>query len=1047
MKLNLLSVVMLLLLVTTAGYAQNRSIFGIVRSASDGTPLAGVSVKLVGTNSATQTDAAGRYNIQARENSTLNFSFIGFTTQNINIGTRLEININLTSTDEAIEEILVTAQGIERTARSIGYATQKVSGDELTQRSETNVLNSLQGKIAGVSIGSSSGQPGSSTNINIRGITSFGGNNQPLIVVDGVIFSNDTDNSQNTLFGSQPANRLNDIPPDNIESINVLKGPAASALYGSRASAGVLIITTKSGKGMTGKTEVSINSSINFQNIGFLPKLQSSYGQGSQNIYNNTSTASWGPAFGTVDEVIQGGTEKLVPYRAYPNNIKDFFNTGSFLQNSLNLAGGDENSNFAAGASSTIQQGVVPNSKFNRHTVNIGGNRTLNNGIRISGVLNYAKTNQRGSTMGNGGSAFGQLSRIPISYDLMGTPILNEFGQRQYFLSTQNSPLWSVENEFFTSNVNRAYGNLSVGYDITDWLNVNYRITGDTYFDIRTQVLRPGAARAPLGSIDEDNRFRSELNGDLLITAKKENLWIDGLNANLLLGHNINSRDFRSSGVISSDLAIPAFDNVGVAAVFTGSYSEKTTRRLIGYYGQVGLGYKDYLFLELTGRADQSSTLPKSNNTYFYPSTSISFVPTSAFQTLKSETLSYWKIRANAARVGRDADPYLLKTLYTSSSYGNNTASITFPLSIDGSSIPGFQISSRIGNNALKPEFVTSYEIGTQVGLFNNRIDLDFTYFSTKSKSQIFNVAVSNSSGFNSKTNNIGEMTNRGIEILLGGYPIRKEKFSWHMNFNFTRIRNNVVAIFGDKPVGGNILTSSVIPNINSFTGIAPSIAEGHPYGVIVGSQHARNANGDFLINPVTGGFESAIGNKVIANPQKDYTLGFTNTLNYKGISLMALIDIQKGGQIFSMGQVDLRTAGYLDFTAVDRDQPRILPGVIEIIENGEVKGYRPNDIQVSAQTYWSGLGGIGSEAAVFDATSYRLREVSISYALPASLLHKTPFGQLSFGFSARNLWMFAPGFPSDPEINTQGAGNVQGLDLNGIPTTKNYGFNIRITF
>lgn len=1042
MKQKLLKVFLVCTLLVGVVYAQNRQVSGKVTSASDGTPVQGVSIVVQGTNTATQTDGSGNYSINVAGDVTLVFSYIGYQRQAISVGNRSTINVQLSNDETSLEEVVVTAQGITRSNKSLGYSTQTVTGNNLTQKSETNVLNSLQGKVAGVNITSSSGQPGSSTNINIRGITSFGGNNQPLIVVDGIIFSNDTDNSQNTLFGSQPSNRLNDIPPDNIESINVLKGPAASALYGSRASAGVLMITTKSGKGMGGKTEVTVNSSANFQKIGYLPDFQTSYGQGSQNIYNNQSTLSWGPKFGTMDSVIQGGTGLKVPYKAYPNNITDFYKTGAFYQNSANLAGGDENSNFTAGLSSTIQNGVVRESNYNRHTVNVGGNTKLKNGIKVGGSITYGKTSQRGSTMGNGGSAFGQISRIPVSYDLIGTPILNAAGQRQYFLGTQNSPLWSVENEFFTSNVDRVFGNLSIGYDFTDWLNVSYRVTGDTYNDIRSQVLRNGSARAPQGAIDADNRFRSELNGDLMIRAKKDNILTEGLNASLLLGQNINQRDYRSSGVVSSALSIPGFDNVSNASVFTGSYSNKERRRLIGHYAQLSLDYNSYLFLELTGRADKSSTLPSGNNTYFYPSASLSFVPTDAWD-IKSDLLSFWKLKANVARVGRDADPYLLKTVFLSSTYGNNTASITFPIAVGTSSITGFQIGSRIGFDQLKPEFVNSYEFGTQFGLWNNRIDVDVTYFSTRSTSQIFDVAVSNSSGYDTRTSNIGEMTNKGIEVMLNGYPIRNNNFSWNVNLNFTRIRNKVIAIFGDKPVGGDQLTSTVIPDVNYFGGITPSIAEGYPYGVIVGAKYARNEEGQLLINPTTGLFAPTVGNQILANPQKDYTLGISNTFTYKGISLSALFDIAKGGQIFSMGQVDMRSGGMIEETGVDRDQPRILPGVIQNSDGS----YRPNDIQISAQSYWQNLGGIASEAAVFDATAYRLREVSLNYSLPKSILNKTPFGQLSIGVSGRNLWMFAPGFPGDPETNTQGAGNVQGLDLNGIPTTRNYGINLRATF
>jgi TonB-linked SusC/RagA family outer membrane protein len=1036
MKQKLLSFFLVCIMLIGAVYGQERTIRGKV-TGENGEALPGVSVLVSGTTSGTTTDADGNFSISVPSGTgKLEFRYIGYQPQTAVIGGSNVVNVTLSSQNTELTEVVVTAQGIERDIRSLGYSTQQVSGQSITQRSEPNVLNSLQGKVAGVNITSSSGQPGSSTNINIRGITSFTGSNQPLIVVDGIIFSNDTDNSQNTLFGSQPSNRLNDIPADNIESINVLKGPAAAALYGSRASAGAIMITTKSGKGMQGKTEVTFNSSANFQKAAYLPPLQNEYGQGTQNNYVNNSTNSWGPKFGTpgFETVTQGGTGLTVPYQAYPNNIKDFYKTGSFYQNSLNLAGGDEITNFTAGLSSTLQNGIVRNSGFDRHTVNLGGNTTLKNGVKIGGSMNYVKTSQQGATMGNGGSAFGQITRIPRSYDLINTPTMNEAGEPIYFANGVTHPLWSLDNEFFNSNVDRIYGNLNIGYDITDWLNVTYRITADTYTDRRKQVLRIGSSRAPQGQIDEDLRYRSELNGDLLITAKKKDIFTEGLNANVLLGQNINQRDYKESGVVSESFVIPGFDNVSNGSVFNQSYENNTRRRLLGHYAQLSLDYKSYLFLELTGRADKSSTLPEGNNTYFYPSASMSFVPTDAWD-FESSVLSYAKVRAAVARVGRDADPYLLNTFFIPGTYGNNTASITYPINIDGSSIPGFISSRRIGSNALKPEFVTSYEFGANLGLWNNRIGIDFTYFNTKSTNQIFDVGISNSSGFDNRTTNVGEMVNKGIEVMLNGSPVKNSNFSWDMMLNFTRIRNNVVSI-------AEGVESSTIPG-NAFIGISPSIAKGYPYGVIIGTANVRNEAGELLINGNTGLFVPGAPNTVIANPQKDFTLGFTNTFTYKGISLMALVDWNKGGQLYSFSQVDMRTGGQIEMTGVDRDQPRILPGVIA---NGDGT-YRPNDIQISAQSYWQGLGGLASEGAVFDATAFRLREVSLTYSLPQRLLERTPFGQASIGVSGRNLFLFAPGFPGDPEINTQGAGNIQGMDLNGIPTTRNYGINLRVTF
>jgi TonB-linked SusC/RagA family outer membrane protein len=1019
--------------------AQDRTVTGKVTSSDDGSTLPGVSIQLKGTSRGTTSDSDGNFSLtNVPANARLVFSFIGTATQEIVVGNQSTINVQLKSDASQLSEVVVTAQGIERDRRSLGYSTQDIRGDVLAQRSEPNVLNALQGKLAGVNITSASGAPGASTNINIRGVTSFNGSNQPLIVVDGIIFSNDLNQTENTLFGSQPANRLSDINPESIESINVLKGPAAAVLYGSRASAGAIVITTKTGRNMKGKTEVTVNSSFNIQNVYGLAELQNDYGQGTQNNFVNTSGNSWGPKFGgplTQVTTLQGET---VPYQAYPNNIKDFFRQGSIFQNSFNIASGDERRNFILAVGNTLQKGVIPNTKFNRTNIQLGGESKLNNGFKVSGTVTYVQTVQNGVPGGNGGSAFGQLTRIPRSYDLIGRPYQNTVGRSIYYVATQNHPLWSAYNETLQGQVDRVFGNLQIGYDITKWLNVSYRATADTYTDRRKMVAAIGSARTPAGELREDIFFRSELNGDLIISAQKDNLFLEGLNATLLLGNNINQRKTQNPTLISQQLSIPGFENVSNGAVFSASTEAHTLRRLVGYYGQLSLGYQNYLFLELTGRVDRSSTLPKANNTYFYPSAALSFVPTDAFK-LNSDVLSYAKVRASIARVGRDADPYLLSSVYVPATYGNNAASLTFPISV-GASLPGFGISSRIGNSNLTPEFVRSYEVGLNLGLFRNRASIDFAYFDSRSTNQIFNVSVSNSSGYDTRTTNVGSMRNRGIELVLNTTPVRLANgFKWDLVLNFTRIRNKVEEIapgVTQSPITGN-----------AFTGINPSIVLGQPYGVIVGTANARSPQGEYLINPNTGQFTPGIAGQVIANPNPNWTAGLTNTLSYKGLSLSVLVDTRQGGQLYSFGAIDLRSQGHLKVTGIDREQPRILPGVIEVTNADGTKSYTPNNIQVSSQNYWAGLGGLASEAAVFDATVYRLREVALNYSLPASLIGKTPFGSISVGVSGRNLLFYAPNYYMDPEVNTQGAGNIQGLDLNGAPNTRNYGVNLRFTF
>ncbi|WP_373521779.1 SusC/RagA family TonB-linked outer membrane protein [Aquiflexum sp.] len=1015
--------------------AQSRTVTGKVTSTDDPDGIPGANILIKGTALGTVTDLDGNFSLEVPSGSNiLVFSFVGYNTQEILLEGRSIVNVILQADFRALSEVVVTSQGIERDERSLGYSLQSIKGDALSQRSEPNVLNALQGKVAGVNIGGSSGSAGASTNINIRGITSFTGNNQPLIVVDGIIFSNDTDNTQTTVFGSQPGNRLNDIAPESIASMSILKGPAAAVLYGSRASAGAIIITTKSGRGLNDKTEITVTSSLNLQDpIDYAP-LQNDYGQGTQNNFVPTSTASWGPRFGTpgFDTVVNSQGE-TVPYRAFPNHFQEFFQTGRIFQNGINIASGNINENYVLNMNTTNQEGIIPNTGFDRYSVQVGGNKKLQNGVQVGGTMTYVKSKQRAGTAGNGGSALGQITRIPRSFDFSGRPFQDELGRSIYYNPAQNHPLWSTENELFDLNVDRVFGNINVGYDFADWLNVTYRATADTYTDRRRQTLRLGSARAPQGSLNEDLLFRSELNGDLMITMKKANLFTEGLSANLLLGQNINQRDFQNIRVVGESLTIPGFDNVSNASVFTNSGESQTRRRLVGYYSQLTFDYQDYLFLELSGRVDQSSTLPAGNNSYFYPSMAVSFVPTDAFN-LQSDVLSYAKIRASAARVGRDADPYLLQSVLVSAGYGNNVANINFPISVAGGSIPGFTPAGRIGSFDLTPEFVTSYEVGLNLGLFNNKFSLDVAYFNTISTNQIFNVAVSPSTGFDTRTTNIGEMTNKGLEAVLSSTIFNRGDFTWDANLNFTRIRNNVVSITD------GVENSGIPPG--GFGGITSSIAVGHPYGVVISTAFPRNENGELLVNPVTGGYAPGVPGSVIANVQPDWLAGLANTFRYKNVTFYALLDARYGGQLYSFGQVDLRTGGHIDYTGVDRDQPRILPGVIA---NGDGT-YRPNNIQVPAQTYYGSLGGLASEGAVFDATVYRLREVALSYDLPARFLRSTPFGQASIGISGRNLLFFAPGFPADPEVNTQGAGNIQGMDLSGAPQTRNYGVNLRFT-
>ena len=1075
----LLSVVSLWLLLYLPLLAQDATVTGRVTTADDGSTLPGVSVQVKGTSRGTTTDADGNYRIKVPANGRLVYSFIGYAVQEIAVGNQATINVSLRNDANNLSEVVVTALGIERDKRTLSYATQEINGDKLAQKGEPNILNTLQGKIAGVQITGASGEPGSSTNINIRGIQSFTGNNQPLFIVDGIPISNDVDRTNagpnGTLGGPQSSNRGLDIPPDNIESINVLKGPSAAALYGSRAASGVILITTKSGRGLKKKNEVSVNTGITFQDVYGLPKYQNDYGQGSLGIFSNTSTASWGPKFGTTPLLDNGllirnaatptqldpapliatptGYAGTIPtstsYQAYPNNVKDFFNQGRILNNSVNVGGAsaDGRSNYNATVASTLQKGIVRQSEFQRTNVSFGGTTQLNNKLKVGTSVNYVNTYQRNSLTGNGGSAFGTLTALPRSYDLTNLPY-QDINGRNFFIGTTENPIWSLEKNSTNSYVDRLIGNINFSYDIIKGVNLYYRGGIDTYTDRRKQIFGLGSSRVPSGGVSEFTNYRQELNSDLILSGQTQDLLLPGLNLEGRVGMNVNQRKSQFIDADGQTLSIPGFYNLSNATVFSNNTSESNTlRRLVGYYAQASFSYKNYAFLELTGRFDRSSTLPASNGTYFYPGISGNVILTDMFPSLKSRTVSYLKLRAGAARVGKDADPYLLNTVYVSTAQGNNVANIAFPIN----GLSGFSVSTRIGSGEkLRPEFTNSYEVGTNIGLFNNRFSVDLTLYNSISTDMIVNVAQPASTGYTTRTTNVGRMTNKGIEALVSATPVRTKDFRWDVTVNYTLNRNEVTDINGS-------LASFGIPG-SAFTGSVPSIVKGQPYGVILGNKkpvvdattstiaNAAQYNGQYIINPTSGLWNPEQSGQVISNPNPRYLVGLQNTFRYKGFNLGVLLDTQQGGQIVSFTVGQLRSAGALYETGIDRDKPRIIPGVIQTVGADGAATYVPNNIQVAAQTYWQGFG-LQSDLNVYDATRYSVREATFGYDLPASLLSKTPFGNINLSFVGRNLLYFAPGIPIDPEVNTQGAGNIRGLELQSAPNTRNYGANLRFTF
>ena len=1053
MKKYLLLGLLLLLSMLQYASAQDRKVTGRVTDKQTAEGLPGVTVLLKGTSVGNSTGNDGSFTLSVpASGGTLVFSSVGFATAEAAIGTGSVFNIALANDSKQLSEVVVTALGIEKDVRSVNTTQQQIKGDDIAQKSEPNVLNALQGKVSGVSITSSSGLPGSSTNINIRGITSLQGSNQPLFIVDGIPISNSLDVTNGTTLGTlgaaQSSNRALDIDPNNVESINILKGPAAAALYGSRAASGAVIITTKSGRNVNKKLEVTVTSDLSFQQVFGLQKLQDDYGQGTGGVLvttggdiNSGTANSWGPRFGAAPTVANGiGALKQadgtpVPYQLYKNNIRDFFSTGRILSNGVNIAGGNKDQNFNLNVNNTNQTGIVEFSTLKRTSVQLGGNTTLMNKLKAGGSVNLILTNQLGSPVGNGSSAFGQLPNVPRSYDFQNLPNTDPLTNRSVFFPGTDNPYWNNRNNPTTSDLTRFINVGNLSYEVTPWLNVAYRLGLDTYTDRRKAIYAVTAARVPAGQILDQSVFRSELNGDLIVTLKKDAILLPGLNANLLLGQNVNQRRFQTISSQADNVLVPGFPNSSVGGVFSNGTGERSElRRLLGYYSQLSLAYNDYLFVDLTGRIDQSSTLPKDRNTYFFPSATIGLVFTDALK-LNSDVISYGKIRANIARVGRDADPYALYTPHQVVVQGNNVAGLTFPLNGAG----GFRISPVLGNDQLQPEFTKSYEAGINMGLFRNRLTFDFTGYYTISDNQIVPITTPGSSGFVQRFANVGRLDNKGFEALVTITPVRTDNFRWDVTGNFTINRNKVVFITEG--------VERARINGQGFIGSLPFIVAGQPYGVIVGGKKPRSPDGQYLIDERTGLFLPDVPNSIISDPNTRWQGGLTNSLAYRGASFSFVLDTRQGGEILSFTNNQYRSNGALDITGKDRELPRIIPGVIEVkAADGTVTGYRPNNIQVDAQSYWQSFGN-ASDLNVYDATVYRLREVALGYALPKAMLTNLPFGQVSVSLTGRNLFYYAPNASFDPELNTQGAGNIRGLDLQGPPNARTYGANIRFTF
>ncbi|MCS6808428.1 MAG: SusC/RagA family TonB-linked outer membrane protein [Bacteroidota bacterium] len=1038
---------LLVLLASTRVFAQ-KTVTGRVTSSDDAAPLRSVKVVAKGTKVGTFTDVRGQYKITLPEGATtLVFSSVGYATREVVVGDRTVVDVRLDFDAKALDDVVVTAFGVKQEKKALGYAVQELSAQEIMQNNQPNIVAALQGRLAGVTINNSGGGVGAGSQIIIRGASSLSpsGNNQPLFVIDGIPISNETRAGNNqpsqgagTIGGSAEAfamsNRAADINPDDIESINILKGPAATALYGLRAANGVVIITTK--KGISGKTLVTFNSTVTIDEVGKTPRVQNIYGEGGFADTSASTTVFW--SFGL--------PRSLKPEPFY-DNYRNFFRVGVRYDQQLSISGGTENAKFFTSISRMDQTGIVPGTNFQRTTISLRGSAKYDDQFDMSGSVNYS--NSGGARPQNGGrSIFSALSFWIPSFDVnditfQADGVTRTTDGRQtnfnYSRGIIENPLYVALNAPLRDNVNRVFGDVKFNYHPFSWLTATYQVTLDYFNDARRRVVGPeieGAA-AVGGYITEESYNNREINSQLFITAA-HNI-DDDISLSLTLGNAIT--DIENSGIFSrgEGFAVTGFyDLSNTTTLFTGR--EYSVQRLIGVFADAKVSYKNMLFVNITGRNDWSSTLPAQNRSFFYPSASVSFVFSELLKDA-SDWLSLGKVRASYAAVGRDGiGPYRIGEYYSLAS--------GFPIG----NVTGFRLSGQAGSTNLRPERMTGIEVGAEMRFLDNRFGIDVAYFNQTTEDQIVNLPVSNATGFSAFVINGGTVRNTGIEVLLNARIIQTNEFSWEATVNWSRIRGEIV----DIAPGIN----EIVPSGGSFEPYAslrwvrPGTDPSNPnpaIGDIYGYDFIRNANGQAIIGP--DGFPTVDLTRPVkvGNAFPDWQGGLTNTFSWNGLSLSFLIEWRHGGQVVDMAEPNRFRNGISGWTGDVRNR--------NIVFNGVDAQGNPNTQPI----LWAGtainntyrLFRINSSyishysVAVQDASWVRLRNASLSYSLPKSLFGEGSFIQgLRFTLTGNNLWLNTPFRGFDPDGLSFGSGaNTFGFVGRNTPATRNYALTVSVTF
>jgi TonB-linked SusC/RagA family outer membrane protein len=1060
---RLLTTIWLVLAVVGFALAQ-RTVMGTVKG-DDGEALIGATVAVKGSNTGARTDIDGKYSVQVPAGATvLVFRYTGYQVQEVTLGASNVVDVVLVSGLE-LGETVVTALGVSREQKSLAYAVQQVNGDQLTQARDANIVNSLSGRIAGVNVISSSGNVGASSRITIRGNTSITGDNQPLFVVNGIPMDNRSQGAGGTAYGGVDfGNAIQDINPDDIASITVLKGPNASALYGSRGANGVILITTKTGRAAQKGLGVSYTGDIGFSSPFRLPTYQNKFGQGvdfqfsyvdgtGSGLYDGVDE-SWGPSFdsaingadgidndgdGTVDEsgegvLINQFTGADQPWVARPGNIEEIFDTGINLTNSVAITAAGEKAHARFSFTNLDQKGMVPNTDLSRNTFNLGFGIKMSERISLDGNITYTATrsdNRPG--IGYAGDNILQQS-IWTGRQVDWEYLRANYDQRDangYIVNWnhnyQNNPFFTLYNNLKPQRRDRTNGFVAVTYQLLPWLKVMGRTGTDYYSDNREIRFEKETVDYPNGSLYVNSYSYQETNSDLLFSAEK--YFSDAFSINATVG--AVRRDSRYAGLeqSSSALVVPGLFNFSNAdgAINVNQFVNKL--RVNSVLGSVSLGFWNFLYLDASARNDWSSTLPADNRSYFYPAFNMSVVLS---EKIKIPGINYLKVRGGYAQAGKDTDPYRLLPTYAPN--------------IPWGGVPSFTIPQSLPNNQLKPERANSIEAGIEIQALSSRVRLDVTYYNTDNIDQIIPLNVSATTGYTSRFANAGTINNNGIEVQLGLTPVKTTNFRWDIDLNWAKNKSEVK----DLPEGVTEIT------LNTNWGLRLVAREGEAYGTLVGRRVKRAPDGQIIVSATTGRPIQDVDetgnntNFVLGSITPDWVGGVRNTFTWKGFSVSALIDMRQGSDLFSMTYIFGRYAGVLEESLEGRntlDEVQNGYNFGGVVDNGDGT-YSPNTVKQSAEAWNADLYGRRHDRGVFDASFIKLREVNIGYDFPKAWFQNSFIGGLRLSAYGRNLALLKSNVPHvDPETAFDSSNAMQGIEFGQLPSARTMGLTLNATF